>query len=370
MPEAARITDRTAHGAPLGPGTASPNVNIGRQKAWRALPAGSTAAAVESVANAISQFMSAPSLTPAQAAAQLAQIQAGLQQAGATAASEGNPSAASAATGATTGLASTNAALTATWTTASAPPGAMPAATAAYTEGIKAALASAAGAVFSAIAGAADMHNCPRPCPNPLHGPGVVTRGSKSVRINGLPAARKGDKVIEACGGSDAIAAGCTTVNIGDLAGGGGGAGDESDSQAAAVDDAAEAVVEALMRGVMAAVSAVSPAQLGPLLPPVTAAATAAATWIGIVLRDFDGTPMPNQDFTVALRNGVMLAGRTDAKGYMRFDGVWPGSGKVIFNRIPDAERRHGRHTEHGDGNDDGSARAGRRPPPRPSFDW
>ncbi|MFO0837819.1 MAG: PAAR domain-containing protein [Phycisphaerae bacterium] len=375
MPQAARLTDRTEHGAPLGPGAGSPNVNIGGQKAWRALPAGATGAAVESAANAIKQFMASGSLTPAQAAVQLAQIQAGLSQAGANAASEGNPGAASAAASANSGLAATNATLTATWTTASAPPGAMPAATAAYTEAIKAALAVAAGAVFSAIAGAADMHNCPKPCPNPLHGPGVVTKGSKSVRINGLPAVRKGDKVIEACGGADPIAGGCGTVNIGDIGPLADLVAQAVDEAAAAPDEAAEAVVEARTESEPAPVSKADPAYIGPLKSKPTQPPAPSATqsgpqdWIGIVLRDFDGTPMPGQAFTLKLKNGTVLKGVTDARGYARFDGIPPGAGEATFDLIPDSERPNGKPGDQHDQPANADS-AGGGSPARPSFDW
>jgi uncharacterized Zn-binding protein involved in type VI secretion len=40
MPKAVRRGDATAHGAKLGPGPASPNVNIGSSPAWRAALAG------------------------------------------------------------------------------------------------------------------------------------------------------------------------------------------------------------------------------------------------------------------------------------------------------------------------------------------
>jgi uncharacterized Zn-binding protein involved in type VI secretion len=102
--------------------------------------------------------------------------------------------------------------LTATWTTASVVSGGQPAANIAYTEGIKAAAASA---VMSAMAGISDMHVCPIPVPIPPHGPGFVTKGSSTVVINKLPAARQGDQVMEACGGADPIAMGCPTVQIG-----------------------------------------------------------------------------------------------------------------------------------------------------------
>jgi uncharacterized Zn-binding protein involved in type VI secretion len=117
-----------------------------------------------------------------------------------------------------------NVALTTTWTAASVVPGGQPAANIAYTEGIKAAAAAAASAVMSSMAGISDMHTCPVLVPAPPHGPGFVTRGSRSVNIGNLPAARQGDRVFEACGGPDPIAMGCPTVNIGD-GGGGDGAG-------------------------------------------------------------------------------------------------------------------------------------------------
>lgn len=37
MPMAARVSDMTAHGTPLGPGPGSPNVLIGGMPAWRAI---------------------------------------------------------------------------------------------------------------------------------------------------------------------------------------------------------------------------------------------------------------------------------------------------------------------------------------------
>lgn len=59
-----------------------------------------------------------------------------------------------------------------------------------------------------------DTHTCPLATPQP-HGAGVVTPGSTSVIIDGAPAARQGDSVVEAAGGPNAIVAGCPTVIIG-----------------------------------------------------------------------------------------------------------------------------------------------------------
>lgn len=215
MPEAARVMDATEHGTPLSAGPGSPDVEIGYMPAWRALPA-SVAGAVEGVSDKTSQFMKEAVLTPASAAAKLAQIATGLVEAAAKAATELNASAAGAASSAVTTMASGNVALSATWATASAVPGGQPAANTAYTEGIKGIVAGAATAVFAAIGGMTDMHNCPVPCPIPPHGPGMVTQASRTVLINNLPAARKGDKVFEACGGPDGISIGCDSVLIGD----------------------------------------------------------------------------------------------------------------------------------------------------------
>lgn len=60
----------------------------------------------------------------------------------------------------------------------------------------------------------ADVHVCPLATPQP-HGPGIVSYGSRSVYINGLPAARLGDIVDEVVGGPVPIVTGEFTVFIG-----------------------------------------------------------------------------------------------------------------------------------------------------------
>lgn len=212
---AARVSDSAAHGTPLAPGPGCTDVIIGNMPAWRALPS-AMASAVEGISNVMNSFMTRPQMTPADATASLAQISQSLVQGGATAAANGAPAAAGTASSMVATLNSTNAALTATWTTASVVPGGQPAANIAYTEGIKAAAAAAASAVMSSMAGISDMHTCPIPVPIPPHGPGFVTRGSSTVQIGNLPAARLGDQVFEACGSPDPIVTGCETVMIGD----------------------------------------------------------------------------------------------------------------------------------------------------------
>ncbi len=214
MPPAARITDMTTHGSALTPGPGSPNVLIGFLPAWRAVPS-SVAAALESLSNAMSTLMQSPVLNPATAASQIVQVVQGMMSLGAASAGAGQPGVLSAAASQAAAVGTQNASLTAAWTSASAVPGGQPAADVAYTQGIKAAMGAAATSVVGAMAGMADQHMCPLPCPVPVHGPGMVTRGSATVFINNLPACRLGDQVMEACGGADPIALACFTVMIG-----------------------------------------------------------------------------------------------------------------------------------------------------------
>ena len=71
------------------------------------------------------------------------------------------------------------------------------------------------GSMISGAAGGADIHVCATPLPLPPHGPGVVVDGSPTVLINGLPACRQGDTIIEAVGPPNKIAMGLPTVIIG-----------------------------------------------------------------------------------------------------------------------------------------------------------
>jgi uncharacterized Zn-binding protein involved in type VI secretion len=79
----------------------------------------------------------------------------------------------------------------------------------------KATAAATMGATISSAAGAADIHVCATPLPIPPHGPGVVVDGSQTVLINGLPACRQGDTIVEAVGPPNKIAMGLLTVLIG-----------------------------------------------------------------------------------------------------------------------------------------------------------
>jgi uncharacterized Zn-binding protein involved in type VI secretion len=59
-----------------------------------------------------------------------------------------------------------------------------------------------------------DFHACPLVTGVVPHVGGVVALGSLTVLIDGLPAARMGDEIVEA-GPPNAIAMGCPTVLIG-----------------------------------------------------------------------------------------------------------------------------------------------------------
>lgn len=60
----------------------------------------------------------------------------------------------------------------------------------------------------------ADFHTCPLVTGVVPHVGGVMTVGSVTVKINGLPAARQGDTLVEG-GPPNTITLGCTTVMIG-----------------------------------------------------------------------------------------------------------------------------------------------------------
>ena len=217
MPPAARKTDITGHGPPIAaPGPCSLDIDIGFLPAWRALPAG-VGDGLEQASDQMKQLMDKAVLTPPDATPVLVQVQVGATQSAAKAAAAGNPAGTAAVAAGFATLQATNIALTAAWTTASAVPGGQPAADTAYTQAIKAAAGATATAAFSAVAaGIADINICSIPVPPMPHGPGVVTKGSGSVFFNNLPAARQGDKLVEACGGSNPISKGEMSVEIGD----------------------------------------------------------------------------------------------------------------------------------------------------------
>lgn len=160
---AARITDSVAHPLPpvLTGGPGSPNVLIGNLPAWRGIPLGAVAALQSAKTSTDVTIKSAEAATLAAA---------------------GTPGA--------------------------------PAAIAAE-QTAKTTAATSMSSMISSAARGADIHNCATPLPVPPHGPGVVVSGSRTVLINGLPACRMGDRILEALGPPNIITKGCPTVLIG-----------------------------------------------------------------------------------------------------------------------------------------------------------
>lgn len=372
MPQAARVTDLTGHGNPLTPGPGSTTTMIGFMPAWRALPS-AVGGAVASLSNTMDQFMKKPVMTPADAAASLAQITSGMAQTAGQAAANGAPGAVGAASGGAATMMSTNVALTSAWTTASAVPGGQPAANQAYTEGIKAAAATAATGLMSALAGMADMHVCPLPAPIPPHGPGFVTQGSSTVMIDNLPAARQGDKVMEACGGADPISMGCPTVEIGDSGGsGGGGGGSGGGAAAQSEDEQLHSEVVAKSKGGPKKVSQVPDTCVGPITPAEQPESSPEPTWLAVRVRDFNDTPIANQNVNVTLENGQTVSGQTDQDGYIRFESLQAGPGEMTLPDVPEHEEdvEAAEQEEAGPESPQRAARGGRRPAePAPDYE-
>ncbi len=75
-------------------------------------------------------------------------------------------------------------------------------------------------------------------------------------------------------------------------------------------------------------------------------------TWIGIELRDFDGTPVKGQNFKIVLDKGTTLSGKTDDQGRACFEGVDPDSGRVHVTDIPDEDDRSATLNPSGDAGD------------------
>lgn len=75
----------------------------------------------------------------------------------------------------------------------------------------------AAAEEIASMSGGADIHACTQPSPVPfcVDGPGVVITGSATVLINGFPACRQGDMILEILGPPNSIVEGCSSVEIG-----------------------------------------------------------------------------------------------------------------------------------------------------------
>lgn len=213
MPCAARFADLPSHaptGAGLAPGPGCLTVGIEGLPAWRGLPPG-LESVVEYASTRTAEFLMGPVMTPAEAEPGLAEIIRALDAAAREAARHQVPGAIPVSVAEAGSLLAAHTALSATWASASAAPGGVPAASAAFTREIRLAVTKSVSRFFLLFAAVSDMHLCPV---SP-HGPGFVTRGSKTVFIGNLPAARSGDVLWEACGGPSTIVSGCESVRIG-----------------------------------------------------------------------------------------------------------------------------------------------------------
>jgi len=159
---AARVGDSVSHPLPpvLGPGPGSTDVMIGNKPAWRGVGAAAAAAIQEAKAASEKAIKAAEETTAAATSADKAAAETA-------------------------------------------------------EETLKAAEAAAMGSMIAGAAGASDQHACTTVLPIPPHGSGVVVDGSQTVLINGLPACRQGDTIVEPIGPPNKISMGETTVIIG-----------------------------------------------------------------------------------------------------------------------------------------------------------
>lgn len=198
---------------------------------------------------------------------------------------------------------------------------------------------------FMPAARVSDMAVCVGP-------PDAIAMGSPTVIIGGMMAARIGDPTVH--GGS--IVMGCPTVIIGEV--GMGCPSSPSVSVAAPpasalgpLQPAPDSASPGQSGGSGSSSSGGSPsgsAASGSAQSGSSAGASQGAgqgqqtppekTWISILLKDFEGTPLPDQNFRIALEGGQVLSGRTDSRGKARFEGVDPDSGQVHFIDIPEKD--------------------------------
>lgn len=217
-----------------------------------------------------------------------------------------------------------------------------------------------------------DMHTCPMVTPGtppvPHTGGPILPMGCPTVLIGSAPAARMGDQAL-CIGPPDAIAMGsptvlignqfaarigdptihggvivmgCPTVMIGET--GMGGAPTVLPSRPRSVGQMPSAPKGPLQPGQgLGASGGETSGQSGGPGSPSQAAQQAQPqpteeerTWIGLLLSDFEGTPLPNYSFRIVLEKGQVLSGRTDSQGLAHFEGVEPDSGRVHFLEIPE----------------------------------
>jgi hypothetical protein len=213
MPPAARLTDVTDHVPCLNTGPCSPDIHIGDQRAWRALPEDDWSG-LEAATEELKTLNKMQLLDPATARPYLTEAEEGLKEAAENAAAHGNNLAASVTASAFATLMAKDAELTAIYKAELPIDETM--AKKNYADGIHDASQIAAAMSVEAIGKLSDQTNCPQVWIIIPHGPGVITKGAPSVYFNDLPAAREEDVLYEAIGGPDPVAKGFPTVIIGD----------------------------------------------------------------------------------------------------------------------------------------------------------
>jgi hypothetical protein len=145
-------------------------------------------------------------------------------------------------------------------------------------------------------------------------------KGSATVFINGLQAARIGDST--AHGG--VIVAGCPTVIIGDVGGGGAFAAAISSSMVPGFSPSA------------ALSGAAAGAAQGTLLPAILSAMAGPVqetqdttdkplSWYKAKVVNPDGTPAPGLSYSLKLPDGSEATGATDGLGMVKVGGIPPG---------------------------------------------
>ncbi len=198
---------------------------------------------------------------------------------------------------------------------------------------------------FLPAARVTDMLTCVGP-------PDVIAMGSPTVLIGNLMAARMGDPTVH--GG--VIILGEPTVMIGEVGMGAPvtvlpdvpvpvaalpdpPAGPLQPAASSSPPDDSTGATTGSVAGIVPLVCSASISSSPPSADPPKQEKPE-KTWIGVELRDFDGTPVKGQNFKIVLDKGTTLSGKTDDQGRARFEGVDPDSGRVHIVNIPDEDDR------------------------------
>jgi uncharacterized Zn-binding protein involved in type VI secretion len=326
MSEAVRVGDLTAHGVPLQ-GSGSPDVSIGGQKAWRAMPEGAgdgldeasnDTKAIMDVKPTPATAFAPPSVIPKAVKIETTMMKVAAQVEKAL----GRPGASAGVTAGFATLKTTTITLTAAYTAAAAVPGGEPGARVAFTMGYQQALSAAMGAAVSSLAGDWDMHSCPQATPA-AHGPGFVIKACKTIFINKRPAVVKGHKVVEAAGGSAPVNIGCGTVFFGDKAPGSSGSGSSSNQESQKTQGSGPASGSAGQKQ-----NASSKGTGSSATKPTNSSGTEEKEPVSLEFEVLDDEGLPRKGAVVCLLNGECVVATKTV----------PASGIVVFENLNDGD--------------------------------